>query len=91
MDDRARRTALGAVHLGAVPHAQLIKFVHDRPGHDLRYAIDARKAERELGWQPSLTFAQGLRQTVAWYLENRDWWQGVLDRGFQQNQRLGSL
>lgn len=54
-----------------------IKFVPDRPGHDRRYAIDARKIERELGWRPAETFESGLRKTVQWYLANQDWVQGV--------------
>ena len=57
------------------PHENLIRFVADRPGHDLRYAIDDTKMRTQLGWQPSSTLAAGLQQTVAWYLENRDWWQ----------------
>lgn len=71
------------------PHEQLITFVSDRPGHDLRYAIDASKIERELGWRPDETFDSGLRKTVAWYLQNQRWWQRVLD-GDYQLQRLGS-
>jgi dTDP-glucose 4,6-dehydratase len=55
------------------PHARLIKFVTDRPGHDRRYAIDAGKIRRELGWQPRVNFKEGLRLTVAWYLEHQDW------------------
>jgi len=55
------------------PHARLITFVKDRPGHDRRYAIDARKIERELGWTPDETFATGIRKTVAWYLAHPDW------------------
>ncbi|MBL0720682.1 dTDP-glucose 4,6-dehydratase [Piscinibacter sp. Jin2] len=57
----------------AGPYARLITYVTDRPGHDRRYAIDARKIERELGWRPAETFATGIRKTVAWYLANRDW------------------
>jgi dTDP-glucose 4,6-dehydratase len=72
----------------ATPHAALITFVADRPGHDLRYAIDASKIKRELGWQPSVTLDQGLRQTVRWYLENREWWQAIQARGHVQS-RLG--
>jgi dTDP-glucose 4,6-dehydratase len=53
----------------------LIKFVKDRPGHDLRYAIDASKAHRELGWKPSMTFDEGIAQTVRWYLDSRAWWE----------------
>jgi dTDP-glucose 4,6-dehydratase len=55
------------------PHARLITYVTDRPGHDRRYAIDARKIERELGWRPTETFATGLRKTVRWYLDNPEW------------------
>ena len=55
------------------PHADLISFVADRPGHDGRYAIDPTKIERELGWRPGVSFEDGLRRTVAWYLENADW------------------
>jgi dTDP-glucose 4,6-dehydratase len=70
------------------PHERLITFVTDRPGHDLRYAIDASKVRRELGWQPLESFESGLRKTVQWYLEHPDWWQHVLD-GSYQRQRLG--
>ncbi len=69
-------------------YRELITFVKDRPGHDLRYAIDASKIERELGWVPQETFETGLHKTVLWYLENRDWWQRVLD-GSYQGERLG--
>jgi dTDP-glucose 4,6-dehydratase len=57
----------------AGPHARLITYVADRPGHDRRYAIDARKIERELGWRPAETFATGIRKTVRWVLDNPDW------------------
>ena len=63
------------------PHADLITFVTDRPGHDHRYAIDASKLKRELGWRPSLALEEGLRETVSWYLENRDWWERIRARG----------
>jgi dTDP-glucose 4,6-dehydratase len=66
----------------------LITYVADRPGHDLRYAIDARKIERELGWKPIETFESGLRKTVAWYLENRAWWERVRS-GVYRGERLG--
>jgi dTDP-glucose 4,6-dehydratase len=57
----------------AGPYARLIKNVQDRPGHDRRYAIDARKIERELGWRPAETFDTGIRKTVRWYLDNPSW------------------
>lgn len=56
----------------------LIEFVTDRPGHDLRYAIDPTKLETELGWKPKYTFETGIRQTIDWYLENRDWWENII-------------
>ena len=74
--------------VGIANYKDLITFVNDRPGHDLRYAIDASKIERELGWKPQETFETGLRKTVVWYLENRDWWQRVLDGDYRLN-RLG--
>jgi dTDP-glucose 4,6-dehydratase len=55
------------------PRSRLIEFVPDRPGHDRRYAIDASKIVRELGWQPSVQFDQGLRQTIEWYLGHSEW------------------
>jgi len=69
-------------------HERLISFVTDRPGHDLRYAIDASKLERELGWKPSRSFEEGLRGTVRWYLDNRSWWERVLS-GEYRTERLG--
>jgi len=57
----------------AGPYARLVSYVKDRPGHDRRYAIDARKIERELGWRPAETFASGIRRTVQWYLEHAAW------------------
>lgn len=71
-------------------YRELITFVTDRPGHDVRYAIDASKIERELGWKPEETFETGLRKTVEWYLSNETWWKRVQD-GSYQGQRLGSL
>ncbi|MEB3275222.1 MAG: dTDP-glucose 4,6-dehydratase [Prochlorothrix sp.] len=62
------------------PASHLITFVTDRLGHDRRYAIDNTKITQELGWQPAMTFEQGLRATLRWYLDNRDWWQALLDR-----------
>lgn len=69
-------------------HKALITFVTDRPGHDLRYAIDAAKIGRELGWTPQETFESGLRKTVQWYLSNLDWCRHVQD-GSYQRERLG--
>ena len=69
-------------------HSSLITHVTDRPGHDLRYAIDASKIERELGWKPEETFETGLRKTVQWYLDNKNWWQAVLDGSYKM-ERLG--
>ncbi|WP_130536272.1 dTDP-glucose 4,6-dehydratase [Thiomicrorhabdus indica] len=66
----------------------LIKYVQDRPGHDMRYAIDASKIERELGWTPQETFESGIRKTVQWYLDNLQWCQHVQD-GSYQRERLG--
>jgi len=69
---------------------RLISFVEDRPGHDRRYAIDATKIEQELGWRVQETFETGLQKTVTWYLENRGWWRGIIDRGYQAR-RVGLM
>lgn len=73
---------------GVINYRDLITFVKDRPGHDARYAIDASKIERELGWVPEETFETGLRKTVQWYLDNKGWWERVLS-GDYQLERLG--
>jgi dTDP-glucose 4,6-dehydratase len=73
---------------GITNYVDLITYVQDRPGHDLRYAIDAGKIQRELGWAPQETFESGLRKTVQWYLDNQLWCQHVQD-GSYQRQRLG--
>lgn len=70
------------------PYASLITFVKDRPGHDLRYAIDASKIAKELGWKPEETFETGIRKTVEWYLNNLEWCHRVQD-GSYQRERLG--
>lgn len=69
-------------------YRDLITYVADRPGHDVRYAIDASKIERELGWKPLETFETGIRKTVNWYLENEDWWKRVRN-GSYRGERLG--
>ena len=73
---------------GVNSYGDLITFVTDRPGHDARYAIDAGKIQRELGWNPEETFKTGLRKTICWYLANRDWWERVLS-GAYRLERLG--
>ena len=71
---------LDARRPSSVPNETLITFVDDRPGHDLRYAIDPSRIRDELGWQPSVTLEQGLARTVDWYLANEDWWRPLLER-----------
>jgi dTDP-glucose 4,6-dehydratase len=71
------------------PHRNLITFVTDRPGHDLRYAIDATKIRDQVGWEPAETFETGLRKTVSWYLANQEWTQRVMD-GSYRGERLGT-
>lgn len=79
---------LDALRPDSKPHADLITFVGDRPGHDFRYAIDASKIESELGWRPSVTVEEGLSQTVRWYLDNESWWRSILDGGYRPD-RIG--
>ncbi|PSU88796.1 dTDP-glucose 4,6-dehydratase [Photobacterium kishitanii] len=74
---------------GVTEYQQLITYVIDRPGHDVRYAIDASKIARELGWKPAETFESGIRKTVEWYLANQKWWSRVLD-GSYNRERLGN-
>lgn len=62
----------------------LIRYVTDRPGHDMRYAIDPEKLETELGWKPKYNFDTGIQQTIQWYLDNKDWWQNILSGEYQQ-------
>jgi dTDP-glucose 4,6-dehydratase len=73
---------------GISKYTDLITFVKDRPGHDTRYAINASKIERYLGWLPEESFDSGLRKTVQWYLDNRQWWERVLS-GAYRLERLG--
>lgn len=72
------------------PHEKLMTFVEDRPGHDRRYAMDITKIETELGWVPKETFETGLKKTVHWYLENKQWWKRILD-GKYLGERLGKI
>jgi dTDP-glucose 4,6-dehydratase len=81
VDDRLGVSAEG-------PRRRLIEFVTDRPGHDLRYAIDSSKLQSELGWRPTVTFEEGLARTVDWYLAN-DWWWGPIQDGTYAGGRLG--
>ena len=67
-----------------VPHRKLITFVKDRPGHDRRYAMDARKIERDLGWKPRETFETGIAKTIRWYLHNAEWVKGVMDGSYRE-------
>ena len=83
MDEMAPDKALGS-------HERLIAYVTDRPGHDRRYAIDASKIKRELGWEPRETFATGLRKTVRWYLDNPHWWHRIRS-GVYRGERLGTV
>ena len=77
------------MHPAGAPHDKLITFVTDRPGHDLRYAIDPKRMRGELNWRPSVTLEEGLRQTVRWYLDNEAWWRPLLERT-GVGQRLGT-
>jgi len=96
-NERSNRSVLEAL-LGTLnelaptgrDHRELITLVPDRPGHDFRYAVDTAKARRELGWRPVVPFEQGLRDTVAWYLEHRDWLDSVT-RGRYRLERLGTV
>ncbi|MDP2063734.1 MAG: dTDP-glucose 4,6-dehydratase [Phaeovulum sp.] len=76
-------------HPEGAPHDRLIRFVADRPGHDARYAIDPARIRADLGWRPSVTLAEGLRRTVAWYLGNEAWWRPLQGRA-GVGERLGT-
>ena len=69
-------------------YVDLIEFVDDRPGHDLRYAIDTTQTSTEIGWEPLTSLKEGLDHTVQWYLNNKDWWQGIQDAKYD-GKRLG--
>ena len=85
---RELETLRPAKTIGLETYEDLITHVKDRPGHDLRYAVNCGKIERELGWTPEETFESGIRKTIAWYLEMPSWWQSILD-GSYRGQRLG--
>lgn len=72
------------------PHRRLISFVDDRPGHDRRYGIDSSEIQRRLGWKPTVSFTEGLAMTIDWYLDNRDWWESILDDRYGL-ERLGKV
>ena len=76
---------------GVAKYEDLITYVKDRPGHDVRYAIDAAKIGRELGWKPQETFESGIRKTVEWYLNNKKWWSRVLDGSYNRERLGGAL
>lgn len=82
--------ALDALSPDGAPHARLLTFVADRPGHDRRYAIDPAKIERELGWRAEIGFEEGILATVRWYLDNEAWWRPLRD-GVYGGERLGIL
>ena len=81
-------TILDRLVPGGAPHARLITYVTDRPGHDFRYAIDCSRIEAELGWRPRESFESGLEKTVRWYLDNRPWWEAIRS-GAYRGERLG--
>ena len=97
---RSERTNIGVVHAicdtldrlhprhDGLSYREQISFVSDRPGHDFRYAIDASKLERELGWKPEKSFESGIEHTVRWYLDNRKWWSDIMS-GAYRGDRLG--
>ena len=80
--------AIDTIVPGDAPRRDLITFVHDRPGHDLRYAIDATRLETELGWRAAETFETGLLKTAQWYVENEAWWRPIRERRYK-GERLG--
>jgi len=82
-------TLLDEMKPGPKPYAEQITFVTDRPGHDMRYAIDPTRIRTELNWRPSVTVEEGLRKTVRWYLDNEPWWKALQERD-GVGQRLGT-
>lgn len=89
MDEMSLQPKTGKPKTEELKAERLITFVTDRPGHDLRYAIDASKIRDELGWEPKEDFESGFRKTVRWYLENREWWESILS-GDYKLERLGN-
>ena len=71
------------------PYSSLIEFVKDRPGHDMRYSVDINNIKNKLGWEPKITFSNGIVDTIHWYLDNRDWWEGIINNQYNLK-RLGS-
>jgi dTDP-glucose 4,6-dehydratase len=69
------------------PRKDLIRFVSDRPGHDRRYAIDGSKIREELGWEPAVSFEEGIRLTIEWYLQNPEWVEGILNGSYREYYR----
>ena len=69
-------------------YRNLITFVNDRPGHDFRYAINAKKIQKNLGWYPAESFSTGIKKTIEWYLQNEEWWKNIQDKKYNQ-ERLG--
>ena len=72
-------------------YSELITFVKDRPGHDFRYAIKAKKIQNELGWYPCESFETGINKTIEWYLENERWWKKIQDEKYNQERLGGSI
>jgi len=75
---------LDELHPAGAPHARLITYVKDRPGHDRRYAIDCTKLQRDLGWSPKESFHTGIRKTVQWYLDNAQWVEKVVSGEYRE-------
>ena len=91
LDEMVEKGEIIADHRKGDSFASQITFVADRPGHDLRYAIDASKIENELGWTPKQDHASGFKKTVEWYLANKEWWQAILDGSYQlERQGVGN-
>ncbi len=82
--EKANIEIVGHIAERVAGRRDLIRFVEDRPGHDWRYAMDSAKAKRELNWAPQIGFAEGLEQTIAWYLDNQQWWEPILSGEYQR-------